>query len=256
LRRAGRIPAVTGPGTAPSAPGDRSLASKCATPQGVLMPGVRRVFLPYRADVVPIVALTKAVVNQGRCGAGPSRHRTWLDGAQSWSASPGTGASRGRTCRPLQVRVLRMRCLPGSHAQQEACHACASDPGVVRYQCDDKGGQADCQVLDEGANLPSHDVEAEDNDRRHVQDIEGQLGLAGIFGHTICERRPAVDRLKVYASLYVVIVTICVTTWVACAALLGVAAYPVPRDVEVLRHAMRKRAGDLQRPWQRQRPPR
>jgi len=78
-----------------------------------------------------------------------------------------------------------------------------------------------------------------------VQDIEGQLGLAGIFGHTICERRPAADRLKVYASLYVAIVTIYVTTWVV---------YPVPKDVEALRQAMRERAGELQRPRQRQRP--
>jgi hypothetical protein len=199
LQRVGRIPAVTGPGTAPSAPGDRSLASKCATPQGVLMPGVRRVFLPYRADVVPIVALTKDVVKQGRCGAGPSRCRSWLDGAQSWSASPGAKA--------------------------------AGAAPAVPYRSASRG----CDV---------------------------RLGLipsrkrAGIFGHTICERRPAVDRLKVYASLYVVIVTICVTTWVACAALFGVVAYPVPRDVEALRHAMRKRAGDLQRPRQRQRPPR
>jgi MFS family permease len=47
------------------------------------------------------------------------------------------------------------------------------------------------------------------------------------------------------ASLHVAIVTICVATWVACAALFGVVAYLVPKDVEALRRTMRERAGQL-----------
>jgi len=47
------------------------------------------------------------------------------------------------------------------------------------------------------------------------------------------------------SSLHVAIVTICVTTWVACAVLFGVVAYLVPRDVEALRRAMRERASEL-----------
>ena len=50
------------------------------------------------------------------------------------------------------------------------------------------------------------------------------------------------------SSLHVAIVTICVTTWVACAVLFGVVAYLVPRDVEALRRAMRERASELTQP--------
>jgi MFS family permease len=50
------------------------------------------------------------------------------------------------------------------------------------------------------------------------------------------------------ASLHVAIVTICVSTWLACAALFGAVAYLVPKDVEALRQAMRERASELQRP--------
>jgi MFS family permease len=49
--------------------------------------------------------------------------------------------------------------------------------------------------------------------------------------------------IAVRASLHVAIVTICVSTWLACAALFGLVAYLVPRDVEALRAVMRERAG-------------
>lgn len=50
------------------------------------------------------------------------------------------------------------------------------------------------------------------------------------------------------ASLHVAIVTISVSTWLACAALFAVVAYLVPKDVEALRRAMRERAAELQEP--------
>jgi MFS family permease len=47
------------------------------------------------------------------------------------------------------------------------------------------------------------------------------------------------------SSLHVAIITICVSTWLACAALFGAVAYFVPRDVEALRRTMQERAEAL-----------
>jgi len=44
------------------------------------------------------------------------------------------------------------------------------------------------------------------------------------------------------SSLHVAIITICVSTWLACAVLFGVVAYIVPDDIEVLRQTMQARA--------------
>jgi len=44
------------------------------------------------------------------------------------------------------------------------------------------------------------------------------------------------------ASLHTAIIVICVSTWLACAALFGAVAYVVPGDVEALRCTMRERA--------------
>ena len=60
--------------------------------------------------------------------------------------------------------------------------------------------------------------------------------------------------IAVHGSLHVAIVAICVTTWLACAALLGGVAYLVPKDVKVLRQTMRQRKCELQRHRQPQRP--
>jgi MFS family permease len=48
------------------------------------------------------------------------------------------------------------------------------------------------------------------------------------------------------SSLHVAIMTICISTWLACAALFGAVAYVVPADVEALRHTMQERARELQ----------
>ena len=52
--------------------------------------------------------------------------------------------------------------------------------------------------------------------------------------------------IAVSTSLHVAIVAICVSTWLACAALFGAVAYFVPADVEALRHTMRERAREQQ----------
>jgi hypothetical protein len=44
------------------------------------------------------------------------------------------------------------------------------------------------------------------------------------------------------ASLHTAIIVICVSTWLACAALFGAVAYVVPNDIEALRETMRERA--------------
>jgi len=44
------------------------------------------------------------------------------------------------------------------------------------------------------------------------------------------------------ASLHTAIIVICVSTWLACAALFGAVAYAVPNDIEALRQTMRERA--------------
>lgn len=49
-------------------------------------------------------------------------------------------------------------------------------------------------------------------------------------------------------AMLVAIVAICVTTWLACAALYGVVAYLVPKHVEALRRTVRQRASELQQP--------
>jgi len=49
------------------------------------------------------------------------------------------------------------------------------------------------------------------------------------------------------SSLHVAIIAICVSTWLACAALFGAVAYFVPDDVEALRRTMRRRARELRR---------
>jgi MFS family permease len=46
------------------------------------------------------------------------------------------------------------------------------------------------------------------------------------------------------ASLHVAIIVICVSTWLACAALFGAVAYFVPGDVEALRQTMQQRADE------------
>jgi MFS family permease len=49
--------------------------------------------------------------------------------------------------------------------------------------------------------------------------------------------------IAVAYSLHVAILAICVSTWLVCAALFGVTAVLVPRDVARLREVMRQRAG-------------
>jgi hypothetical protein len=46
------------------------------------------------------------------------------------------------------------------------------------------------------------------------------------------------------ASLHLAIITICVSTWLVCAALFGAVAYYVPDDVAALRETMRQRAAE------------
>jgi predicted MFS family arabinose efflux permease len=46
-------------------------------------------------------------------------------------------------------------------------------------------------------------------------------------------------------SLHIAILTVCVSTWLACALLLGVIAIFVPRDIEALRQTMEERAREL-----------
>jgi MFS family permease len=46
------------------------------------------------------------------------------------------------------------------------------------------------------------------------------------------------------ASLHVAIIVICVSTWLACAALFGAVTYFVPDDIEALRETMRRRAAE------------
>jgi MFS family permease len=48
--------------------------------------------------------------------------------------------------------------------------------------------------------------------------------------------------IAMHTSLHTAIIVICVSTWLACAALFGVVAYFVPDDIEALRHTMQKRA--------------
>jgi MFS family permease len=50
------------------------------------------------------------------------------------------------------------------------------------------------------------------------------------------------------ASLHTAIVVICVSTWLACAALFGAVAYFVPDDIEALREIMRQRAAEQTAP--------
>jgi MFS family permease len=52
--------------------------------------------------------------------------------------------------------------------------------------------------------------------------------------------------IAVETSLHVAIVAICVSTWLACAALFGAVAYFIPGDVEALRRTMRERAREQQ----------
>jgi MFS family permease len=56
--------------------------------------------------------------------------------------------------------------------------------------------------------------------------------------------------IAVRTSLHTAIVTISVSTWLACAALFGLVAYLVPRDVEALRRTMRERAQGARAPRQ------
>ncbi len=54
------------------------------------------------------------------------------------------------------------------------------------------------------------------------------------------------------ASLHTAIIVICVSTWLACAALFGAVAYVVPGDIEALRQTMRERAARNRAAQQRQ----
>jgi predicted MFS family arabinose efflux permease len=50
--------------------------------------------------------------------------------------------------------------------------------------------------------------------------------------------------IAMHASLHLAIIVICVSTWLACAALFGAVAYFVPDDIEALRETMRRRAAE------------